>query len=1528
MCGALVSIALAAHLPPIRARVLTYALTGLERNGILGKAESLDYNLATLDVRVRGLSLATPERPDQPFLATDLVRINLRWSTIWGARVIDAIAVDRLRLNMRRGEDGSMNLPSTPTPASDEARIATQPPAFDIRRIDIHNVAVRFQDFTSDSRVEATAISGNFRSDAEATSGTLRFGEPVYVLWRNHETSVRMDEAELAYDGRDLTITKAGAAAQEGSLVLSGRLQSLLSVPQLSIDYRGVIDTAAAASWIDASGWDGALDVSGQVRGPATAPAASVEVASRNLIIPALGPATLTTSATLSSSAIHLDGLDLSVAGGDVSGTVHVEIDDQLGLAGGRASLTWRNLSLDRLVDAWEPAGSVRFASVLGGDLEATWPRLDAGSVAATVETSLRPTPGPGLGLGGRATLRARDGRWTFDAQHEIRDGLAINVLATLEPIQDFWNSALGRSIQVATEQVASATDLVSLGLGTEPERWPVQGRMSAEGSLSGTIGVPRLELSVDGHELRYADSPAAELTAKLTLSPEMLRLTALAARTELATLEATGQVELNQRRLAATVDVDVGDLSRWAGLLPPWAAPSGAMTFSSTVEGERDRPTVSMSASGSSVAFAGQSAERLTATARFERGTFRLEDLHVFQASGSLSATGGIDLETRHYTAAVRGDGLVLRPLPSSSDDRAGLSGEGVSFEFDGQGSMDDPEGQGRFQAAAVAWNGMDLGAIDGSVAVTGDSVSVHSEAARVRARANGTLTVAGESAFDRFQLDVQLADAQVMDLFRLAGVDTSLAITGVVTADARATGVLSDLGAADIEARVSTLDVGVDDTRVSLDRPARFRYAGATVFVDELTASIGGSTLRLGGALGPTQPGLLAAVSGDLRDFEDLATLTAGTADPIAMHGGFDVAIRAAGALGATMIEAEFSTIDASIARPQIAPLTIATLRGSVRDGLITVDELRAAWQGASVTATASLPLSLLADRLQDRSAEAVSAAAQGLRAAIAFQSITPAVLRDFVDPEVLDQIDGLVTGTLTVQSDSLALSRWQGELQLSEASVQVGSVAVRQQRPTLLTLEQNELRIDSWIWRGLTTDLSLSGGASLGAEPVLDVRAIGQLDLRLLAVLMPQAATAGRADIRVIVHGPVSDLELDGTVILQDGEFRLADPRVVITALGGTLAFDRSRLLVHELEGMVNGGTLALGGELQLAERSLSDDLSIKATEMALDYPTGLRSEVDADLTLAVREDGLALTGSVTVLRGIYEEPVTLAGGLLAVLRQQQGATVAADGSILDRLRLDVRLRTLEEIVVDNNLVRLQLTGDVRLGGTAERPSLLGRAALLEGGLVFLSGNTYQVETGAVDFTSPSRIEPHLTLRARTRVRAYDITLAADGTPSTLKTDLSADDPRLTESDIVSLLLTGRKTAELGSGRAGLAREQALTLVGGELFGVAGRSLGLDAVRIERGSGTEAVRFDPSLAATEIDPGARLTFSKQLANQVQLFPELARERTIDLDRELYAPAERPDSGHRARRKRSIVRFSTQRDIRDARDRLTRDA
>ena len=339
------------------------------------------------------------------------------------------------------------------------------------------------------------------------------------------------------------------------------------------------------------------------------------------------------------------------------------------------------------------------------------------------------------------------------------------------------------------------------------------------------------------------------------------------------------------------------------------------------------------------------------------------------------------------------------------------------------------------------------------------------------------------------------------------------------------------------------------------------------------------------------------------------------------------------------------------------------------------------------------------------------------------------------------------------------------------------------------------------------------------------------------------------------------------------LADAELRVTNPRLAITELNGAIALNRDRLVMEDVAGIANGGSLTIDGEVHYPALQIVDgEVSIVGRNIALNVPTGLRTEVNTDLTLEIEPDQMALGGTVTVLRGDYRDPLSLTTGLLAALRSRAEVTVIGERSVLDDVRLNMRVRTSEDIIVDNNYANAELGADVQLIGTLGAPAIAGRVAIREGGEIFNGNNIYEIESGAIDFTNPSEIEPDLSVSARTQISEYDITLTLAGTPATMEADLSSSPP-LSEPDIISVLLTGRTLDEAGGAAGVIARDQALGLVSGELLGRAGRVVGLDTLRVDQAAGGRDVRFDSSLVASEIDPGARLTFGKNVSRDVQL-------------------------------------------------------
>ncbi len=543
---------------------------------------------------------------------------------------------------------------------------------------------------------------------------------------------------------------------------------------------------------------------------------------------------------------------------------------------------------------------------------------------------------------------------------------------------------------------------------------------------------------------------------------------------------------------------------------------------------------------------------------------------------------------------------------------------------------------------------------------------------------------------------------------------------------------------------------------------------------------------------------------------------------------------------------------------------------LRASYRDGLADVSQVSASWQGATLRAEGRAPLSLFAQYLPAWLLRTAPVVQSNGHLSARFEALTPAMLAPWVAATTLSQVSGQSSGTLTLEADAPTIAGVRAELVLDRAELSVAGVRFDAGRPARFDLTDGWLQIVDWEWGGEGHELSLGGGAQLDDGPTLDLWADGLIDLRVLGAFLPRVSTAGRALLSAQVTGTARAPQFAGHIDLQRGDIRLADPQIIVSDLDGRLLFARDELTIADLRGSANGGTLSVTGRVGYAGLQPTDGrLSVQGRGMALSLPDPLKTEADANLSLGIEHGVLSLAGEVTVLRGSYRQPLSIAGGLLQVLQQLEASVEDEDPSMIDTMALDVRIATAEDIMVDNNYARLALGADLRLRGTVARPVLAGRAEAREGGRIFLGGNVYQlVGNGAIDFADPSRIVPDLNITAEARVSGYEVTLTLKGTPIRLETTLSSYPP-LGQADIVSLLVTGRVQAD-SRPLPTIGREQMLAYLSGEVFGVAGRAVGLDTLRIEPGG---SVRFDAGLIATETNPGSRLTFGKQVTRDVDV-------------------------------------------------------
>ncbi len=915
------------------------------------------------------------------------------------------------------------------------------------------------------------------------------------------------------------------------------------------------------------------------------------------------------------------------------------------------------------------------------------------------------------------------------------------------------------------------------------------------------------------------------------------------------------------------------------AGVLDPPTVASGIATGTVRLAGRLDAPDLRTTVNVGELAVGEVKnlAIDLTAAGTPHRQSI---DVRVRQSTGNVGAASGTVWPMRQRLD-IQATGRIVNPGSLAP----GLSLEGpIDLAFAGQGPFDTIQGRGTASADALTYEGISIGAAQATIELTESSARIEGLLTDFNARAAGDIARAAP------HLATIRIEAAETDLARLARpFQPEAPLAGTVTINAEAAGPLDEWRRASGVVHVVRLDARTGELPIRLVAPARAEYRDGVADISTLEATIGETRLSIAGRIPvlqdaeqvPPAEALRATLTGDVAQALS-AVRAAALVDlpPVTGRGPIALLARVTGSAQALELAADLEVGPGSVQFGDLPEVSHLELRAHLKNGLLQLARAGGEWQKSQLTADGHVPLRLLEPylprALQEALPRTTGPAALNARAT----GLTPFVLAPFLDADTLSELEGAVDASLRLTASSLKLEDLEGEVRLDRLDIRVAGLPVTQREPTRIVADRGFARVATWDWVGEGATLTVRGQVRL-EDRQSAILANGYIDLRTLTPFLRDAGvtTAGIVEPRLSITGPVTDPRIDGDIRLAGGELRLQAPRVVATDISARAVLSKTTAQITSLTGAVNGGSLTGNGRADFSAGALRAQLTAAIRSMAMNAPEGLRSEVNADVTidLARQDDealGGAVMGTVTVLRGAYREPLALTAGLFGAIRAQQlGASPADEDSLLKRLRLDVRVVTDEDIAVDNNIGRLQLHGDLRLIGTAAAPSLSGRAELRPEGRLFLGRNIYTIELGAIDFANPSFIEPILDITAATRAGGEDVTIEITGTPDSPNVELSSGNPDLTQADLGALLATGRTLDQLGDADAEfVGRELVLGNLSGEILGFAGRAAGLDSIRLG-GVAPSAVRRDSTAAASEIDPTSRLTFGKTLGRNVEL-------------------------------------------------------
>lgn len=1457
----------ALHLPPVQRLLTRQALEAVRTSAnVIIEAERVRLSPARLALTAEHVRIAAVGHADTPLLVAGHLEVDLGWSVLTSRGrdiAIEQLVGDALSIRLHRGADGEWNLPASEEPS--DAPL----PRFTLDDLRITDARVDVSDDLSDWHVSLDDLSlHSTEADAFALAGQLEARVQEEVL--QGETS-----AVATFDGDVLGLRQAVVRSGASRLDVEGRFDTRDGTLDMTGTSR--VDARDLAGVLDLPAARGTVDARAHVSGTVEAPVVAWSIAGTDLTDGSAPPIVLDARGTADTSRIAIDALSAAVADGRVavSDAVVALTQDQVTALHATVS----RIDVATLLDSY--GLQVPLGGRLDGELDATGPGLDWTTWRSSVRARVRGRVAPGRDdapLDGLVTATSDNARWQADANLAVAD-VAVAV-ATLqgELPSDGARGALAGRIRVDVDDIGRAARLAS---GAPVD---LTGRASLDARVSGTLTEPAaawtLQASAAAPFVSETQVAAAGMANRSTVSAETITATSGVNRVDGSLrAELTGNQALTGRLRGDLPDL--GTLVR-ADATGGWPV-SGGGVIEARLDGTMARPSASADVRVHDLTAAGQHVEHLQAHVSWQGDEVRLRDIDARAGRGRLDGTVQVNLARRTHVAQLTMHDWPIQPVPDATGPES-LEvllpvAATLDVDVDTQGAWLQPSGVVAIDADDVTVQGRPVSPISARFSADGTRASGNIDMPQWRTAGEGTLALDAGYAFEW----TMTVDGLTLDPLRpwlppaLSDAEASLSAELVATGSADA-----PVETTAVRATVQMFSAALADARLDLDRPATIVARHDSIEIDDLAVTTGALVLTAEGGIGrvPADRPLDLRVDGDLQALQPWTSAFGLDASPLT--GSVALHTRLAGTVDAPQPTASLALTGAAI-EVGGSPLRVPTLQASLADGLVTVADTQLQWRDAQATFSGRVPLRLLRPHVPDAAHPWLGEADTLARFDARATDLQPALLEPFVGAGALEGVSGRVSATLVAEASSSSIEDVAATLTLDEAQVTLQGIPLAQARPTVVRLEDGAVSVKDVLFSGPNTDLAVDGVATLtGDAPSFDVQVRGLTALELLQPFLDGVAPGGRAEIDLHAAGSLTSPDVRGQVLLTDASLRVAEPRLVLEGIDGTATFAGRQMTVSAMRGLANGAPMSIAADLSLtADNTLTGQARLQIDEMPFEYPEGLRVETDVDLVAVFAGERIDVTGDVVVLRGAYRDPIALSALSTSLLAVEAPALDGIGGSGGADVRFGIDVETRDDLLIDNNYGRFAVGGSVRLTGTLAEPALAGRLTVEEGGELYLGGLTYRVERGAVDFANPTRIDPIVDLAAETRVSGERIRIEATGSADELEVTLSAPDASqpLSQAELASLLASGRGLDDLSGTAAG---EQLLTLLSADLFGVIGRGVGLDALRLDRdlllddrgGAGEVDV-------AAETDPVARLTLVKRLHSDVEvLFSQNLRD------------------------------------------------
>ncbi len=460
-----------------------------------------------------------------------------------------------------------------------------------------------------------------------------------------------------------------------------------------------------------------------------------------------------------------------------------------------------------------------------------------------------------------------------------------------------------------------------------------------------------------------------------------------------------------------------------------------------------------------------------------------------------------------------------------------------------------------------------------------------------------------------------------------------------------------------------------------------------------------------------------------------------------------------------------------------------------------------------------------------------------------------------------EALSRVKIVASGRVTAQGRGMTPSL-SGSAIFQQLGFSIGDYRFDNEGDAVVTMEAGKLLAKALKFTGSGTHMAVTGSSRIMKD--YDLSFTGTANLSPLRLLYREVEHSdGNAVVNLSVRGSWDKPEISGEMRIESGEIKIKDVPQKFSDLNGTIDFNQERIVIDSLTGDVGGGGMKLSGWAQLA-RFVPGEFSTRVAfdNVTVRYPPGLVSTLSGELYYDGDTKEQNLSGDVLIKRALYEKRVEWKSMLLETFKGFSQRRKTEIGWI-GETQLNIRFHGKDNILIQNNLAKIPIEVDTFIRGTPGQPQLLGRLEARTG-VAYFRRNDFKIQYASVDFVDPNRINPVLDIQAETRIREYLIRMTVSG-PADRAVVTFVSDPPLSETDVLSMLALGKKSADLVGKGAEVGMSEAASFATGQFQDIFER-------RARSITGLDRFQVDPYLSKDTSVP--RVTVGKELVQDKLYF------------------------------------------------------